>query len=238
MTLGEILRQARENHGWTQPEAAAKIGIEQSYLSKLETGKSVPSEEMFEKLASAYALDAAQLSDVLSTQEAEKLKDIRLFRQAVNQNQRQKIQAERRWLLTGFVSLLISGAAFGLSLLAEDSEIKTYSYESHGVLLAGESMGDFFRLLDSVPPTCTNEACLQLRQMQARLAPRADHSVLSFPTDRGGWFIVQQDEGRRFYQRIDDDVTIEKSPLRWALAPAFAFLFSGLASLVIAFRWR
>ncbi|MDQ2077737.1 helix-turn-helix domain-containing protein [Marinimicrobium sp. ABcell2] len=36
MTLGERLRQLRTEKSWTQPQAAETIGIEQSYLSKLE----------------------------------------------------------------------------------------------------------------------------------------------------------------------------------------------------------
>ncbi len=47
MKFGEYLKSQRDARGWTQPMAAEKIGIEQSYLSKLETGKASPSDEMF-----------------------------------------------------------------------------------------------------------------------------------------------------------------------------------------------
>ena len=53
MKFGDYLRQARETRQWTQPEAAARAGIEQSYLSTLETGKSYPSEEVFGRLVEA-----------------------------------------------------------------------------------------------------------------------------------------------------------------------------------------
>lgn len=36
MKFGEYLKNQRTELGWTQPDAAAKAGIEQSYLSKLE----------------------------------------------------------------------------------------------------------------------------------------------------------------------------------------------------------
>ena len=36
MKFGEYLKSQRDARGWTQPMAAEKIGIEQSYLSKLE----------------------------------------------------------------------------------------------------------------------------------------------------------------------------------------------------------
>lgn len=51
MKFGVYLRSLREKAGWTQPEAAEKIEIEQSYLSKLETGKCFPSEDIFSKLS-------------------------------------------------------------------------------------------------------------------------------------------------------------------------------------------
>ncbi|MGE0743387.1 MAG: helix-turn-helix domain-containing protein, partial [Hyphomonadaceae bacterium] len=38
MKFGEDLKNRRTELGWTQPDAAAKASIEQSYLSKLETG--------------------------------------------------------------------------------------------------------------------------------------------------------------------------------------------------------
>lgn len=54
MTLGEKLRSLRAISGWTQPECAEKIGIEQSYLSKLENDKSIPSADIFDALCATY----------------------------------------------------------------------------------------------------------------------------------------------------------------------------------------
>ena len=57
MKFGDYLRQKREEKNWTQPEASAAAGIEQSYLSKLETGKSWPSEDVFARVASVYGIE-------------------------------------------------------------------------------------------------------------------------------------------------------------------------------------
>jgi transcriptional regulator with XRE-family HTH domain len=62
MNFGAYLKSQRDARGWTQPMAAEKIGIEQSYLSKLETGKATPSEEMFERLVNAYDIDLDALA--------------------------------------------------------------------------------------------------------------------------------------------------------------------------------
>jgi DNA-binding XRE family transcriptional regulator len=39
----KIIKEVRQERGWTQSELATKLGISQSALSKLEAGKLVPS---------------------------------------------------------------------------------------------------------------------------------------------------------------------------------------------------
>lgn len=41
--LGTELKRLRVNNNWTQAFAAREIGIQQSYLSKLESGQFTPS---------------------------------------------------------------------------------------------------------------------------------------------------------------------------------------------------
>ena len=53
------LQKLRKEKGWTQAIAAREIGIQQSYLSKLENGKLLPSEDVYEKIAQAYGIDKA-----------------------------------------------------------------------------------------------------------------------------------------------------------------------------------
>ncbi|MBM7071474.1 helix-turn-helix transcriptional regulator [Shewanella sp. 202IG2-18] len=43
MTFGQIIKSFRTEKGLSQPEFAEQVGIEQSYLSKLENDKSLPS---------------------------------------------------------------------------------------------------------------------------------------------------------------------------------------------------
>ena len=62
------LQQLRKDKGWTQALAAREIGIQQSYLSKLENGKFLPSEEVCEKIAAAYDVDTSELSEHLNSQ--------------------------------------------------------------------------------------------------------------------------------------------------------------------------
>ncbi|NQY64150.1 MAG: helix-turn-helix transcriptional regulator [Alteromonadaceae bacterium] len=64
MNFGEQFKKLRNELGLSQPQLSELTGIEQSYLSKLENDKSVPSNEIFRSLLSAYKIDLNQfLSD-------------------------------------------------------------------------------------------------------------------------------------------------------------------------------
>jgi HTH-type transcriptional regulator, competence development regulator len=62
-TFGQILRQARKDCEYSQRELAKLIGIDYTYLSKLENDHASypPSEEVIETLASHLNLDAQLL---------------------------------------------------------------------------------------------------------------------------------------------------------------------------------
>lgn len=57
MEIGQILREKRKALGWTQGVAAQKIGIQQSYLSKLENNQFIPSQEVLEQLSEVYQVE-------------------------------------------------------------------------------------------------------------------------------------------------------------------------------------
>lgn len=63
MPFHENLRTLRLARGLTQPALAEKAGIEQSYLSKLENGRSRPSEEVLARLAQALEVKAEALQN-------------------------------------------------------------------------------------------------------------------------------------------------------------------------------
>ena len=61
--IANLLLQLRKQKGWTQAFAAREIGIQQSYLSKLENGKFLPSQEVYEKIAVAYDVEISILQE-------------------------------------------------------------------------------------------------------------------------------------------------------------------------------
>ena len=101
MKFGDYLRARREDKGWTQPEAAAKADIEQSYLSKLETGKSFPSQDVFERLAAAYGFDAETLAQSVDADSLKALREVGQVRAAVISLQSRSVRLARSWLAAG-----------------------------------------------------------------------------------------------------------------------------------------
>ena len=107
MKFGEYLKAQRDARGWTQPLAAEKIGIEQSYLSKLETGKASPSEEMFERIVSAYDIDVDELANAVSLGELERLREISAVRDLVRRGQQATARGRRRWLVASLALIAL-----------------------------------------------------------------------------------------------------------------------------------
>ena len=61
MELADKLISLRKQKNWTQATAAREIDIQQSYLSKLENGRHLPSLDVIDKLCSAYNIRSKDL---------------------------------------------------------------------------------------------------------------------------------------------------------------------------------
>lgn len=66
-SLGMELKRLRANKKWTQAFAAREIGIQQSYLSKLENGQFIPSLDVFSKLSTCYQVSFDQFIPIKTT---------------------------------------------------------------------------------------------------------------------------------------------------------------------------
>jgi transcriptional regulator with XRE-family HTH domain len=58
---GQELRQARQAHGWTQKQAAARLGVSQPYVSLLEAGKRPVPGRLAYRLVHGYGLSPSSL---------------------------------------------------------------------------------------------------------------------------------------------------------------------------------
>lgn len=154
MKFGDYLRGQREEKDWTQPTAAKEIGIEQSYLSKLETGKAYPSDEIFEKLQKAYGFDIKTLGTALFDGELAKLRGIGALRDFAVQRERAEVGAIRKWILAGLALLTLGAGLTAYELHKPRQSDYSQIYLSKGKILPDED--DF--VLSGLPSRAELEA--------------------------------------------------------------------------------
>jgi transcriptional regulator with XRE-family HTH domain len=148
MNFGEKLKQLRTDKNLTQPQLAEAIGIEQSYLSKLENDKSIPSAETFQAILKALAVDVGSLLDNIDKKFIHsQLRQIPEVANYLHANIAGEIHNIKKWLFAS-----AAACAFGLSLIVSGymgfifSNVH-YSYYSEGVVKNNESADIFERYL-------------------------------------------------------------------------------------------
>lgn len=234
MTFGDYLRNKREAFGWTQPEAALKAGIEQSYLSKLETGKSIPSEEVFSRLVTAYDLDLNEMTETLSEPELARLKEIGAIRKLVLKTHAQDREMTRDWMLAGLTCMMVGAASLGVAVLSNGQNQTIYSYTSLGVLEKGEPL-DAFNIVDT-SFSGTGEARVIFEEQKTKMTRRLDQARVETNDNHGSWFVRDVREGIRIYELVGK---AEASSLGgWFLIPAFALLAGSFGCFLIGFGWK
>ena len=216
MKFGEYLRHKRAERGWTQPEAAARAKIEQSYLSKLENGKSIPSGDIYHRLVDAYRIDAQEMVGVLFPGELDRLREIDALRDLLLKRSHEDIQTPRRLLIAGLAALMIGGGFVGFSQLEPARAVTQYTYQSIGVIAVNA------RLDTDIPPG----------------APGEDEQTKFITQMRGPMFTEQVPGGKRVWNLVGSDVIVKPPPYRWALIPGIALIIGGLGCFFAAWRWR
>jgi len=183
MKFGEKLRLLRQDKELTQPELADAMGIEQSYLSKLENGKSLPSNDVLNRILDVFSLEVGDLVEGLDQGVRNQLRHIPDVATYFNNEKQQLIGNRRRWLLISS-ALIASGVALiyaGNVHLFYPSVV--YQYISEGVILDGESK-EFFR---------------RRNQAGNLVTERRDEDYLTTWEYRGNVFNVSVDGGSRTY---------------------------------------
>ena len=216
MKFGEYLRHKRAERGWTQPEAAARAKIEQSYLSKLENGKSIPSGDIYHRLVDAYGIDAQEMVGSLFPGELDRLREIDSLRDLLLERSHSDIQTPRRLLIGGLVALMIGGGFVGFSQIEPARILTHYTYQSTGVI-AADAPADI-----EIAPG----------------APGEDEQTRFITQMRGPMFTEKVPGGKRVWNLVGSGVTVKAPPYRWALIPGIALIIGGLGCFFVAWRWR
>ena len=219
MKFGDYLKNRRTELGWTQPEAAAKASIEQSYLSKLETGKSFPSEDVYARLVEAFSLDTEAMVGALYPAELDRLREIEAVRKHLLQREHDTRSVSRRWLYAGLGGLIFGGALIGLAQVDRGGVATHYTYQSEGVIRAGET-ANVFDDIDDNP----------------QLLARADERQIFILEMRGPAFTETVPDGRREWHLVGANAVLVPAKFGWALIPGFALLIGGLGCFFISWR--
>ncbi len=134
MTLGEKLRTLRAISGWTQPECAERIGIEQSYLSKLENDKSIPSAEIFDALCAAYKVSPDEvIKDLDKAYVRKNLMHIPIVSASASGNTENIKRKRKGTVILCSTFILVALLFFFISYLELLSSNQRYEYHSLGV---------------------------------------------------------------------------------------------------------
>ena len=64
MDFPQIVKQLRQERGWSQQEVADRVGLNKMTISQYENGKRKPSFEMIEALAEVFHVDLNYLLDL------------------------------------------------------------------------------------------------------------------------------------------------------------------------------
>ncbi len=233
MTLGEKIRQLRNQAGLTQPELAVKAKVEQSYLSKLENDKASPSFDVIEKIAQALELEVMALIESLDNhylqQNLAHLPEVAL--KLDHCKQRQNAKLKKGYLLSAL--LIVCGVA--LVTLGNSNTIfpnMVYQYKSMGFINSGE-VNRHFR---THPLHELAESREQSQQRIAKNISRIDEELLLTRSYQGESYVENYGPRKRYFELVDQREV--ESPMRdISMVMGFICLLSGGFGLGYVFRF-
>jgi transcriptional regulator with XRE-family HTH domain len=204
MNVGDRIKQLRTEKNLTQPQLAQAIGIEQSYLSKLENDKSVPSAEIFQAVLRGLQVDVATFLEGIDENIVHR--ELRQVPEVANHLSSQvalRVHSVKKWLYgSGIAGVL------GLTLLFAGYEHLIfpglqYTYESQGVVKSDEP-SDLYGLRDHwlaarISAGEISEA--EARKRKAEILSRMQVEYRVLDADRGEAFIEKLRDGSRIFKR-------------------------------------
>ena len=201
MRFGEKLKELRNEKEWTQPEMAEAIGIEQSYWSKLENDKSLPSNDIFIRILEVFGLDIADLVDDMDQSNKNQLRKLPEVADYYHRQKQLIIGNRQRWLF-GSAVLVALGSAFiyagNVHLFFSDV---VYQYKSYGVILEAESKEIFRRPHLSISEAAERD---ERAKFMDAIRVRVDEEYLLTSDFRGNVYNLEVGGGSRTYYLQDD----------------------------------
>nr|WP_314541457.1 helix-turn-helix transcriptional regulator [uncultured Massilia sp.] len=241
MNFGERLKQIRTDKGLTQPQFAQLAGIEQSYLSKLENDKSVPSAEMFSTILAGLEMDEASfLQGVDQEVLASTLRHIPGVARFTADAAAVRVQDTRRWLVGAGAAWVLG---FAMMLAADDGIFfsnTVYKYMSPGVIRAGEAENIFDTYEDILKLKAAGQV-ISFEEMQKALgefrANRERPVNVELAANRGSAYFEPAADGRRRFELLHTE-RVQALGNRILQFLGAIVLVSGFVGLFIEWRLR
>lgn len=235
MTLGQQIKKIRVAKGLSQPALAEATGIEQSYLSKLENDKSVPSNDMFRKLLSGLDVSIEALLTPLDNQHIHStLRQISDVEEWLTQRHNQRQQNSRKMLLISSALIVIATTFFYTGYTQLLFATVEHKYLSKGVIKPGEPY-DFFE--GGAFTSARGEEHDAVREV---LRERYNPDTFKTFNQKGHDFIVEVEGGSRRYVLRDAKNMFKVTRIENVILQiAGVFLFScGVAGFILERRFN
>ncbi len=239
MTLGEQFKKIRAEKGLSQPELAELANIEQSYLSKLENDKSLPSSEVLRKLLKAFKLTLVELIAPLEKNYIKNnLLVISDIEQLYQQASAKQLNKQRNILYAASALIVIAVTLFYVGYSKQVFNETLYEYRSDGVVLAGEPSNIFRKWRELIDIKDRNEKDEKTRQLRVTMAQRSDVLIKLIAENKGFSFEEPVTGGSRLFTKSQHDLPIEEPRVINAWLQVFGVLLfvSGIMGFVLERR--
>jgi transcriptional regulator with XRE-family HTH domain len=201
MTLGEQLKRIRVNKGLSQPELADISGIEQSYLSKLENDKSLPSNDILRKLLGAFNITLEEFLKPLDSSYIQRnLLDIADVEQYFKKVSKGEINQQRNFLYIASALIVVAVTLFYIGYSKQLFNERIYKYQSKGVVLAGEPLNIFTHWKDLIDSSDPVKHIKEIQKQRVVMAQRSDIEIMFTYKSKGDFFDISSEEGTRLFE--------------------------------------
>jgi len=204
VNVGERIKQLRTERNLTQPQLAESIGIEQSYLSKLENDKSVPSADIFQAILKAFAVDVGTLLQGVDQRIVHgDLRQIPEVNNHINAKVACRVHNIRRWLFGSATACVLGLSLIVAGVMGLVFSNQQYTYTSPGVIRPDEPSNIFseFASLLHARKNAGELTHLERNKLEAEfVTTRVRQDYLLSDEYRGEAFIVAVDGGTRAYE--------------------------------------
>lgn len=243
MNIGEKIKQLRIDKNLTQPQLAEAIGIEQSYLSKLENDKSIPSADIFQAILKVLVVEVGDFLEGIDEKIIHRqLRQIPEVANYLNAGVAYRIHNIKKWLYGSAAACVI-----GLTLIVAGHKglifsTQQYNYLSKGVVSEDEGMNIF--------DTSIFENLLSRKQRAGLISTEEKYKLLyEFESTRirpiytlsstylGQNYVLPVAGGSRKFS-LENEAVGEQSANRFLILLGSLLSFAGLFGFIVEVRLR